>query len=135
MAPRHIHRLKIAGLTLVLWNLHFAPWPDLLWIEPLRPTLMALAFVVLAWWLRVDSWPLTIVFCISFFFVEFLLTYVENLGPGGDLSQEPRETQGFMLYLITIVFSPVTLWGPVLFGASAYAMLRKVRSVKVSAKL
>jgi hypothetical protein len=135
MAPRHIHRLKIAGLTLALWILYFAPWPDWPWIEPLRPTSTALAFVIMAWWLGVDSWPLTIVFCVSFFFVDFLMTYVRDFGPSGELSKEPPEAQGMMLYLNMVVFSPVTLWGPALFGASAYAMLRKIRSVRIGAKV
>jgi hypothetical protein len=104
-------------------------------MEPLRPTSTALAFVIIAWWLGVDSWPLTIVFCVSFFFVDFLMTYVRDFGPSGELSKEPPESQGMMLYLNMVVFSPVTLWGPALFGASAYAMLRKVRSVRTGVKV
>ena len=135
MAPRHIQRLKLIGLTVILWSLYLAPWQGPWWAEPLKPTLTALAFVILSRSLGFSSWPLTIAFSLSFFLVDLLMASVQGLGSRGDLSQTPRETQGLTLYLSAVIFSPITLWGPLIVGTSTYALLCAFRSSKDTAKI
>jgi hypothetical protein len=135
MAPPHIRRLKLIGLTAALLCLYLAPWPGPWWVEPLKPTLTSLAFAILSWSLGVGSWPLTIAFSLSFFFIDVVSGTVKSLGPGGELSQEPRTTQGMLLYFNALIFSPITLWGPIIAGTSAYAVLRAFRPSKAIAAI
>jgi hypothetical protein len=121
MAPRLARSLKLMALAGALWIVFVLPWPGPAWVEPIKPTVIAVAFAVLSRRLRVGSWPLTITFCLMFFLYGIIVAYVTSLEPGNDMVGAPSDTRATMLYLWAMLFSPISLWGPVLFGSLAYA--------------
>jgi hypothetical protein len=48
MTPKHVHFLKLTTLAATLWALDLVPWNPILWLEPFKPTLLSIAFGVLA---------------------------------------------------------------------------------------
>ena len=130
MAPQVSRALTLVTLAAALWTLYLLPWPGPGWVAITKPTVTAVAFAVLSSRLRVGSWPLTIVFCLTFFVHGVVDVYARSIGPGGDLAGEPPGTRHAMLYLWAMLFSPISLWAPVLFGALAYALVARLRSNK-----
>jgi len=128
MAPQFVRPLKLGALAATLWILYLLPWPGPVWIEPCKPAITAVAFALLSWRLGVGSWPLTIAFSLTFFFYGIADTYARSFGSAGDLAGEPPETRHAMLYLWAVLFSPISLWAPVLFGALTYGLISRLRS-------
>jgi hypothetical protein len=93
----------------------------------IKPTLTAVAFALLSWQVGVGSWPLTIAFSLTFFLHGVATTYLESVAPGSDSAKETPGVRAGMLYVWAMLFSPISLWAPVLFGTSAYALARRLR--------
>ena len=128
MAPQFVRPLKLVILAATLWILYLVPWPGLAWIDPAKPALVAVAFAVLSWRLGVGSWPLTIVFSLTFFIHGIAAMYVHSFDPGNDMAGAPPGTRAGMLYVGAMLFSPVSLWAPVIFGSVTYALVVRLRS-------
>jgi hypothetical protein len=94
----------------------------------IKPTVTAVAFALLSWRLDVASWPLTIAFSLTFFIHGVVAAYLNSVTPGSDLAKETPGIRAGMLYVWATFFSPISLWAPVLFGTSAYALARRLRS-------
>lgn len=107
---------------LCLWS-----WPGLAWIEPEKPAILATVFVFLSWRLRVDSWPLTIAFSLSFFIYGAVAMLASSYNPSNDLAHEPLGTKSVFVYFGIMILSPISLWAPVILGSSSYAMIRRLR--------
>jgi hypothetical protein len=116
------------ALVAVLWVAYLAPWPGSGVLEPLKPTLLAVAFALLALRLGVASWPLVIAFSLTFFVHGVIAAYVQSVGPDSDFAGRSGNERGILLYLWAVIFSPISLWGPLLSGTMTYALARKGRS-------
>jgi hypothetical protein len=88
----------------------------------------AVAFALLSWHLRIGSWPLTIVFSLTFFLYAVAIAYASSFAPGSELAGAPPGLRAGMIYFSAVLFSPISLWGPVLFGSLAYAWASRTRS-------
>lgn len=66
MTPRVAHLTRLSALAAAVWIIYLMPWPFPL-VEPLKPTLCAVGFSLLAYRLRVASWPLVVAFSLTFF--------------------------------------------------------------------
>jgi hypothetical protein len=128
MAPQLVRPLKLLALAGVLWGLFVLPWPGPAWLEPIKPTVTAVAFALLSRRLRVGSWPLTIAFCLMFFVYGVVVAYVTSVEPGNDMARASPDTRVTMLYLWAMMSSPLSLWGPVILGSLAYAWASKAWS-------
>jgi hypothetical protein len=128
MAPQFVRSLKLVALAGALWIAFVLTWPGPAWLEPLKPTIIAVVFAILSRRLRVGSWPLTIAFSLTFFFYGVVITYVTSFESGNDMAGASPDTRVTMLYLWSMLFSPISLWGPVLFGSLAYAWASRVWS-------
>ena len=128
MEPRLVRSIKLVALAGVLWIVFVLPWPGPTWVEPAKPTLTAVVFALLSRRLRVGSWPLTITFCLMFFLYGVVIAYVTSFQQGNDMAGASPDTRDSMLYLWAMLFSPISLWGPVLFGSLAYAWASKAWS-------
>jgi hypothetical protein len=115
-------RIKLLTLAAVLWVGYLIPWSGPWWLEAAKPSFLAAVFAIMSWCLGVGSWPLTIVFSLTFFVYSAVDMYV-----GSDLASEGPNTRVRLIYLGAVVFSPITLWGPVLLGAVAYAAAQRLR--------
>jgi hypothetical protein len=102
-----------------LWVIYLIPWRGPAPLDTAKPTLIAVAFVLLAQRLRVGSWPVVLAFCISFFLVGALQFY---LGGG---SEEAPDQRVLVTIVGSLLFSPVSLWGPVALGAIAFYFARR----------
>jgi hypothetical protein len=116
------------ALVAVLWVVYLTPWPGSGVLEPLKPTLLAVAFALLAQRLGVASWPLVIAFSLTFFVHGIVAAYLQSAGPGSDLAGRSGNERGILLYLWAVIFSPISLWGPLLLGTMAYALALKGES-------
>ena len=128
MAPQLVRSVKLVALAGALWIVFVLPWPGPAWVEPTKPTVTAVAFALLSRRLRVGSWPLTITFCLMFFLYGVVIAYVTSLQSGNGLTDASPDTRATMLYLWAMLFSPISLWGPVLCGSLAYAWATRARS-------
>jgi len=116
---RRAHALTLASLVAGLWVVYLVPWPGPGPVETVKPTLIAVTFVLLAQRFRVASWPVVLAFCMSFFLVGALQFYL-----GGE-SQEARDHRVLMTIVGSLLLSPISLWGPVALGAVAFSFARK----------
>lgn len=126
-APRLVRSLKLVALAGGLWIIYLLPWPGPDWLEPAKPTVAAVAFALVSRRLRVGSWPLTIAFSLTFFFRGVAIAYVTSFESGNDMAGASPDLRGAMLYLWAMLFSPISLWGPVIFGSLAYAWTCRTR--------
>jgi hypothetical protein len=128
MSPRTHRSIKVLGLCGTLWVVCLAPWPGPAWLEATKPALLAAIFSLVSYRLGIDSWPLTIAFSLTF----FLYSVAEFLGtayyPGSDLSALPADATSPLVYLGVMALSPISLWAPVIFGTSTYAIIRRFGS-------
>ena len=46
-----------------------------------------------------------------------VIAYVTSLQPGNDMADAPPDTRATTLYPWAMLFSPISPWGPVLFGS------------------
>jgi hypothetical protein len=127
MTVQSQRRLKLLALAGVLWIGYLAPWPGPWWLEPAKPSIVAIAFALLSVGLGVGSWPVTIVFSLTFFVYGIVVAGFSSMGTNGNLAGESVGMMTAMLYLWSILFSPISLWAPVLFGTGAYAAACKLR--------
>jgi hypothetical protein len=123
-APQFLRPLKLVVLAATLWILYLVPWPGPDWIVPAKPALVAVAFAVLSSRLGVGSWPLTIAFSLTFFIHGTVEMYLNS----DDMAGAPPGTRGGMVYLGAMLFSPVSLWAPVIFGCLTYSLMVRLRS-------
>jgi hypothetical protein len=128
MTQRLARSLKVVALVVALWLPFLMPWHGPDWWGPLAPTMTAVAFALLSGYLRIGSWPLTIVFSLTFFLCDVAIAYASSLIPGYELAGAPPGLRAGMIYLSAVLFSPISLWGPVLFGSLAYAWTSPSRS-------
>ena len=89
-----------------------------------KPALLAAVFSAVSFRMRVDSWPLTIAFSLTFFLESIVELVVSSYNPSNDLSRPP-DARNILVYLGAMIFSPFTLWAPMIFGTSTYAILRR----------
>jgi hypothetical protein len=125
MTPKRIHILKLAALTATLWTLYLVPWLPLLGLEPLKPTLISVAFAVLAHRLRVAAWPVVLTFSLSFFVEGIAEVYFNSPTLHNASTGSLPDNRIPMLALWAVLFSPISLWGPVLSSALTYGVLRR----------
>ena len=120
MAPHVARALKLVTLAATLWVLYLLPWPGPAWVDITKPALTAVAFAVLSWRLGVSSWPLTIVFCLTFFPFGVIQTHARLV----DMPNAPQDERSqWVLYVWAMLFSPISLWAPVIFGTLTYALV------------
>jgi hypothetical protein len=102
------------------------PWPGVLgYMEPAKPTLLAVVFALVAHRLGVASWPLVVTFSLTFFLYSFAAFYFSPGMRGVDQPAPGDHTRVAVSYLGAVLFSPITLWGPLLLGCGAYAVARR----------
>lgn len=127
MTAKQTHYLKLSVLAALLWILYLVPWFPLAWVEPLKPTITSVAFVVLAQRLRVASWPVVVAFSLAFFVEGIAEAYANSPTLREPSSDGFPVSRPMMLALWAVLFSPVSLWGPVLFSAMVYGVIRERR--------
>jgi hypothetical protein len=129
MPPRpFVRALKVITLAATLWITYLLPWPGPAWVAATKPAVTAAAFAALSWRLGVGSWPLTIAFCLTFFPFGVIETHAVSFAPGTDLAGAPSDTRLWTLYLWAMLFSPISLWAPVVFGTLTYTLVTRFRS-------
>ena len=128
MAPQFVRPLKLVGLAATLWILYLIPWPGPVWVTPAKPAVIAVAFALLSWRLGVGSWLLTIVFSLTFFVHGIADYYVHSSDQGTNLAGAPPGTKESILYLWAVLFSPISLWAPLLLASLSYALVTRLRS-------
>lgn len=125
MTPKSVHYLKLLTLVATLWVLYLVPRPTVAWLEPLKPTAISLAFTILAHRLRVASWPVVVAFSLTFFAEGVAEAYINGPATHETPSGNLPDDRVMMLALWAALFSPVSLWGPILFSVLAYIVLRR----------
>jgi hypothetical protein len=127
MTPRVRRFALLSSLVALLWIASLLPLPGVFgYLEALQPTLVAIAFALAAHRLRVASWPLVVAFNLTFFLYSVAAFYFSPDFRGPDSGANGDNTRVLATYLGTMVFSPITLWGPLLFGCGAYAFARRI---------
>jgi hypothetical protein len=123
MTPRTRRFAVLLSVTALLWIAGLVPWPGVLgYLEPAKPSVIAMAFALIVHRLRTASWPLVVAFSLTFFLYNVvMLYYIPDLRHTG-MPGAGDDTRVFLTYFGAIVFSPITLWGPMLFGCGAYAV-------------
>jgi hypothetical protein len=124
---RQFHFLKVAAAAAIVAILYLLPWPIPVVGDLLKLTCLAIIFVLLTFYLRVASWPLTlgiaVVLCLTAL-TEFDLnsTWPETLDAA------TRHTfRGLVLGIFAVLWSPIILIGPVVGGSATHAILRRLR--------
>jgi hypothetical protein len=108
MTAQTYKRAKLLLLTVVLWVANVTVWPGILgYLEPAKPTLLAIVFAVAAHRLRVASWPLVVSFSLSFFLFSVALFYFSPDTRLADNSASGTGTRFLLTYFGAIIFSPV----------------------------
>lgn len=114
--------LPLAG---AIWITGLIPWPGVLgYVEPAKPTILSVAFALTAHRLGVASWPLVVAFSLTFLIYSFAMFYFSPDASGLDKSISGEGARLAASYIGTVIFSPITLWGPLLFGCGSYALAR-----------
>jgi hypothetical protein len=75
----------------------------------------------------VASWPVVVAFSLTFFVEGIAAVYVNSPALHEPPSEALPDTRVMMLTLWAVLFSPISLWGPVLFGVLTYGVLRGPR--------
>jgi hypothetical protein len=121
-----LRRSTLLGvLVLTLWIANLVDWPFVPYLDLAKPTLIAVAFVMLSHRLKVASWPVVITFSLSFFaFVTAQLLLGSTL-ESTEISELPARWLNGLAIAFSLVLSPVTLWGPVAGSALLYAWYRR----------
>ena len=125
MSPRILRSLKVLGLGGVLWVVCLVPLPGPPWLETVKPALLAAVFSIVSCRVNVDSWPLIIAFSLTFFIYTVIDLIVGAYLPTHGDSAVTLDASGPLVYLAIVTLSPVSLWAPVISGASTYAIIRK----------
>jgi hypothetical protein len=126
MTPRTRRSATLLALAGGIWIAGLVPWPGVLvYMEPAKPTLLAMVFALAAHRLGVASWPLVVTFSLTFFLYTFAVFYFSPDMRGVDPPVPGDHTRVAISYLGAVLFSPITLWGPVLLGCGAYAVARR----------
>jgi hypothetical protein len=128
MSPGTYRAIKVLGLCGMLWVLCLVPWPGPSWFEATKPAILAATFSVVSCRLRIDSWALTIAFSLTFFLYSVAELLVSAYYPSSNPSGSSSDAQSMMVYFGAMVLSPISLWAPVIFGTSTYAVMRRVGS-------
>jgi len=89
MAPPASRLLRLMALVAVLWVVYLTPWPGSGVLEPLKPTLLAVAFALPAQRLGVASWPLVIAFSLTFLSMASLPRTFKARAPAATLRADP----------------------------------------------
>ena len=124
MTPKHVHYLKLAALAATLWILYLVPWFPAPWAESLKPTIISVAFAVSAHRLRVASWPVVVAFALTFFVEGVTEVYVNSPALHETPQDSAPDNRALMLTLWSVIFSPISLWGPILFSTLVYGLVR-----------
>jgi hypothetical protein len=127
MSPRTSRSIKVLGLCGMLWVICLVPWPGPGWFEATKPAILAATFSVASYRLRIDSWALTIAFSLTFFFYS-VAELVASAYYSGNPSVSPSDAQSMMVYFGAMILSLISLWAPVIFGTSTYAIMRRFGS-------
>jgi hypothetical protein len=126
MAPRARRSAILLALAGAIWSAGLVPWPGVLgYMEPAKPTLLAMVFALGAHRLGVASWPLVVTFSLTFFIYSFAMFYFSPDMRGIDQPVPSDHTRVTLSYFGAVLFSPITLWGPLLLGCGAYAVARR----------
>jgi hypothetical protein len=130
MPPPRDRYVKLSALTAVLWAIYLVPWPVPDAITIALPTILAATFALLAHRLGLATWGLVLTFSATFFLHSVVAMYFGTAPPAGNLAATDSEMRLGMTYLGALLFSPFTLWGPVVGSCLAYAAARRARSNK-----
>lgn len=116
LRTNHLLRLGIAALTAAVICVAPIPLPGL---GPLQPTVAAIAFALLAHYLGVASW--LVVLALPFlFFAQSAALFLWNSGSAG------ADDSALGALIATLMFSPITLVGPLIAGPLTYVIARRV---------
>src|SRR5271156_1619192 len=126
MTPRVRRSAILLPLAAVLWIAGLIPWPGLVgYLDPAKPTLLAIVFALTAHRLGVASWLLVVTFSLTFFIYSFVVIYFSADLRAIDQSVLGDHSRSALAYFGAVLFSPITLWGPLLLGCGAYAVVRR----------
>jgi hypothetical protein len=129
MNPRTRRFVTLSTVAALLWIASLVPWPGVLgYLEPAKPTLIAIAFALTVHRLGVASWPLVVAFSLTFFIFSTAMFYFSPDLRGADVSDRSDNNRVLLTCFGTVLFSPITLWGPLLFGCGAYAIALRLWS-------
>ena len=118
--------LPLAG---TIWITGLIPWPGVLgYLEPAKPTILTVAFALTTHRLGVASWPLVVSFSLTFFIYSFAMFYFSRDASYVDESIAGGSARLAASYFVAVIFSPITLWCPLLFGCGSYALARRLWS-------
>lgn len=118
-ASRSNHLLRLGIAALLAAAICIAPTP-VAGLGPLQPTLAAIAFALLAHYLGVASW--LVVLALPFlFFAQSAAIFYWRFG------QTSPDDQALGALAGTLLFTPITLIGPLIAGPLTYVVARRAR--------
>jgi hypothetical protein len=117
----------VSGLAVTFNVLYRLDWPGFWLGGPLKPTLLVLAVVLAAHYLRVASWPLVLAFSLLPFVLGTLELLTNNSGPIAGGTPEAQLNRIFVA-AISVLLSPITLLGPVLVAVIAHIAMTRLQS-------
>ena len=85
-----------------------------------------MAFALAAHRLDVASWPLVVAFSLTFFLHSIVMLYFTPGLRDAVIPGESDNARALLTYFAAILFSPITLWGPLLFGCGGYAVALRI---------
>ena len=110
MAPRARRSAILLALAAGIWIAALVPWPGVLgYMDPAKPTLLAIVFALAAHRLGVASWPLVVTFSVTFFIYSFGMFYFSPDMRGIDQPVPGNHTRVTLSYFGAVLFSPITL--------------------------
>jgi len=120
MTPCARRSAILLALAAGIWNAGFLLWPGVLgYMEPAKPTLLAIVFAVAAHRLGVASLPLVVTLSLTFFIYTFAVFYFSPDMHGVEQPVPDDHARVAMSYFAAVLFSPITLWGPLLLGCGS----------------